>query len=291
MPIRLKRDAVVVFGLAALLVFAKYNLTRLMMTPLGQDPCDAVGVFAFTIVILIPLVSLVRAFGPYRKGPTSAAQCLHVIRSQQAVVLAVFITLAADTVALARHPSMWISAGSRNKLLAWLGIFAAVVLAGQLLTLAARRTLPRVGPTRWKQAALALVLAILLLVFCPEWPSDNSSTTAHILTVVLGALVVFVPMRFLLPVLVPYESDEVHSGAALFSTASEWCSLLVGVLMGALGFWADTLKWAGALRYVRHVLAIAPLLVAYAFLGEPLGFLPRRAKRSDRWPDRQGVLS
>src|SRR5260370_26461340 len=99
MPIRLKRNAVVVFGLAALLVFAKYNLTRLMMTPLGQDPCDAVGVFAFTIVILIPLVSLVRAFGPYRKGPASAAQCLHVIRWQQEAVLAIFITLAADTYA------------------------------------------------------------------------------------------------------------------------------------------------------------------------------------------------
>ncbi len=37
--------------------------------------------------------------------------------------------------------------------------------------------------------------------------------------------------------------------------------------MGAFGFWADTHKWAGALRYVRHVLAIAPLLLAYAFLG------------------------
>jgi hypothetical protein len=282
MPIRLKRNAVVVFGLAALLVFAKYNLTLLMMTPLGQDPCDAVGVFAFTIVVLIPLVSLVRAFGPYRKGSASAAQCLHVIRSQQAVVLAVFITLAADTVALARHPSMWVSAGSHNKLLAWLGIFAAVALAGQLLTLVEQRTLPRVGPTRWKRAALAPALAILLLVFCPEWPSDNSSTTAHILTVVLGALVVFVPMRFLLPVLVPYKSDEVHSDAALFSTASEWCALLVGILMGAFGFWADTHKWAGALRYVRHVLAIAPLLLAYAFLGEPLGFVPRGARLSDR---------
>lgn len=231
MPIRLKRNAVVVFGLAVVLVFAKYNLTRLMMIPLRQDPCDAVAIFAFTIIILIPLVSLVRAFGPYRKGPASAAQCLHAIRSQQAVVLAVFITLAADTIALARHPSMWISTGSHNELLAWLGIFAAVAFAGQLLTLAALRTLPPVGPTRWKQATLAPALAILLLIFCPEWPSDNSSTTTHILTVVLGALVVFVPMRFLLPVFVPHESDEVHSGTALFSTTSEWCALLVGVQM------------------------------------------------------------
>ena len=91
----------------------------------------------------------------------------------------------------------------------------------------------------------------------------------------LGALVVFVPMRFLLPVFVPYKSDEVHGGTPLFSTASEWGALLGGVLMGAFGFWADTHKWAGALRSVRPVLAIAPLLLAYAFLGESLGFVPR----------------
>jgi len=275
MPIRFKRDAVVVFGLAAVLVFAKHNLARHRMTPLQQNPCDAVGVFAFTIVILVPLISMVRVFRPYRKGLASAAQRLHVIRSHQAVVLAVLITLVADSVALARHPLMWISARSHNKLLTWLGIFAAVAFAGQLLTLTAQRTLPRVGPTRWKLAALAPALAILLLVFCPEWPSDNSSTTVHILTVVLGALVVFAPMRFLLPVLVPRKSDEGRRGAAPFGAGSEWGALLVGVLMGAFGFWADTHKWAGALRYVRPVLAIAPLPVAYAFLGEPLGLVPR----------------
>src|SRR5436853_7520249 len=81
MPIRFKRDAVVVFGLAAVLVFAKHNLARHRMTPLQQDPCDAVGVFAFTIVILVPLISMVRVFRPYRKGLASAAQRRHVMRS------------------------------------------------------------------------------------------------------------------------------------------------------------------------------------------------------------------
>lgn len=45
--------------------------------------------------------------------------------------------------------------------------------------------------------------------------------------------------------------------------------------MGALGFWADAHKFGGGLRYMRYGGVIAGLLVAYAFLGEPLGFGPR----------------
>ena len=42
--------------------------------------------------------------------------------------------------------------------------------------------------------------------------------------------------------------------------------------MGAFGFWADTHKVGSA--PLRHGLGIAGLIVAYAFLGEPLGFVP-----------------
>src|SRR5207237_8956750 len=103
MPIRFKRDAVVVFGLAAVLVFAKHNLARHRMTPLQQDPCDAVGVFAFTIVILVPLISMVRVFHGYWKVLASAAQLLHVVTSHQAVVVAVLISIVTDSVALGSH--------------------------------------------------------------------------------------------------------------------------------------------------------------------------------------------
>ena len=242
MPTQRKNSALIL-GMVAVLGFAKYNIARLTVaTPFSQDPCDAVWAFAFFTIALIVVVSVVRAFRPYRNGSASTAQGIFIIRSQQAFALAVFITLVADVIALARHPSMWISAASRNKLLVWLGVFAAVSLA-----------------------------TILLLVLCPEWPSDNSSQTAHTFPVVLGALVVFVPIRFLLPVLVPFESDEEHWGRKLVGTVSEWSVLLGGVLMFAFGFWADTHRWGGTLRYLRSILAIAPLLVAYAFLGEPLG--------------------
>jgi hypothetical protein len=275
MPTRLK-NAALILGMVVVLVFAKYNLPS--VTPFAQDPCDAVWAFAFTTILLIVVVSVVRVFRPYRNGPAPTAQWIFAMRLQQAFALPVFMTLVADVIALARHPS-WISAASRNRLLAWLGILAAVVLSTQLVILAAQRTLPQDASTRWKRVALALAAAILLLLLSPEWPSDNSSQTAHILTVALGALVVFLPTRFLLPVLVPFEPNEEHGGRALFrSTASEWSALLVGVLMFAFGFWADIHKWAGTLRYMNPpILTIAPFLVAYALLGKPLGLVPKES--------------
>jgi hypothetical protein len=277
MSMRLKHAAIIL-GMAAALAFAKYQLARLMVRPFSFDPCDAVNVFSFITIMMVAVVSLFRVFRPYSQGPTPAAQHIYVIRSQQAFALAVFTTLAADVIALARHLSPWDGSVWRTQLLAWLGVYAAVALAAQLLVFAAQRTLPQGASTRWKRGASVLAAAILLLVFCPEWPIDNSSQTAHILTVVLGALVVFVPMRFLLPVVVPCESNRGLSGRALFSSASEWGALVAGVLLFSFGFWADMHKWNGTLRYVRPSLAIAPMLIAYAFLGESLGLIPRESQ-------------
>jgi len=73
MPTRFKRDAIALFGLAAVLAFTKYNLARLPVRPFGLDPCDAVNVFAFITIMMVAVVSLFRAFGPYSQAPSSAA--------------------------------------------------------------------------------------------------------------------------------------------------------------------------------------------------------------------------
>jgi hypothetical protein len=131
MPTRFKRDAIALFGLAAVLAFAKYNLARLPVRPFGLDPCDAVNVFAFITIMMVAVVSLFRAFRPYSQGPTSAVQHIYVIRSQQAFVLAVFTTLAANVVDLARHPSVWVGSVWRTQMLAWLSVYAAVGITMQ----------------------------------------------------------------------------------------------------------------------------------------------------------------
>jgi len=204
MPSRLKVNSAVLIVLAGLFVFAKYNLTRLRVPPFGLDPCDAVMHFAFFTMVLA-LIGSLRALRPYKEGLTYAAQNAYVGRSQQAAALAGFSALMAHVVALARHPSMWVRADWRSQLLVWLGVFAAVPVAMELLVLAGQpiRTLA-VSPYR-NRAALACSLALIALVFCPEYGSDLSSETAHILTVILGGLVVFVPIGYLLHFLVPYQ--------------------------------------------------------------------------------------
>lgn len=79
-------------------------------------------------------------------------------------------------------------------------------------------------------------------------------------------------MRFLLPVLVPREPHQSVS-ETLFFTASEMIAFSLGVLMVAFFFWEGSV---GAMTRARRDLAsIAPLLIAYAFLGQPLGLLPK----------------
>lgn len=276
MPALLKRNAMIVLGLAVLFVISKYRVTLLRMPPLGQDPCDAVC--AFTIVMALPItaLSLARAFRRYRIAPASQTQCLFLIRAQQAVVLAVFITLIAYVFALARHPSLWISAAGRSKLLAWIGTLGVASIGTQLLIRTPRPT-ARSGSATWKSVVVGFAVPVLILAFSPEWPIDNSSETTHILTIICAAFVVFAPMRVLLPALVPIERDEVQ-----FSTAREWIALIFGILLGALAFWGGISKVGGAFRFAHHALLdfwVAALLIGYAVLRRPLGLGLAKAAR------------
>lgn len=63
------------------------------------------------------------------------------------------------------------------------------------------------------RVALVAGATVAILFVCPEYGIDYSSETAHILTVAVGGLVVLVPMRLLLPVLVPPGSSETYGCA------------------------------------------------------------------------------
>jgi hypothetical protein len=54
----------------------------------------------------------------------SPVQTQYLRRTQAAVPLSILVTLAADAVAMVRHPRMWIGTASQNKLLA---LFAGMV--------------------------------------------------------------------------------------------------------------------------------------------------------------------
>jgi hypothetical protein len=286
MPKVLKRNAVIVLGLAALFywsfMFAKHDPALRNVIPFGDDPYDAVGSFGVIVGILIALLSLFRAFRPYREAP-SIAQRVYLVRSQEAVVLAIFITVASDAVAMARHPAMWMDAASRGKLVALLGVLVIITAAVQLLIRAAQEKLEGFGTRRWGVPASATALAILILAAYPEHLINRTAT--HLVTVVAADLLLFALMRVLLNALVPYASDgermEKRAARGRFRTAGQrWgIALLAGVLIGAFVFLTEMGEGSSALPWAREVfvasvyiaLGLAGILIAYAFLGKPLG--------------------
>ena len=68
-----KRNAVIVFGLAAFFywafMFAKNDPHLRNIIPFGTDPYDAIGSFAAIVGMMIALLSLVRAFRPRATAP------------------------------------------------------------------------------------------------------------------------------------------------------------------------------------------------------------------------------
>jgi hypothetical protein len=297
MPRALRRNAVIVLGLAAFFswsfMFAKHDPSLRNAIPFGDDPYDAVGSFAVIVGTLIALLSFLRAFWLYREAP-SMAQRVYLVRSQEAVVLAVFITLATDAIAMARHPSMWMGAASRNKLIALLGVLLIITAAVQWLIRAAQQKLEGFGTTRWAVPASVTLFAILILAAYPERLIDHTAT--HLLTVVAADLLLFALMRLLLNALVPYASDGEPMGKQAtrgrFPTAGRrWAiALLAGILIGAFCFLGEMSEGSSALPWGRLVfvasvytaLGLAGILIAYAFLGEPLGLGSRSRAASSR---------
>src|SRR5438876_1175907 len=100
MPRSQKRNALIIVGLVVLFqwsfMFLKHDPALRDVIPFGVDPYDAVGSFALIIGTLIALLSLVRAFRPYRTHAPSSAQRLYLVRAQMAVVLSILLTRVAD---------------------------------------------------------------------------------------------------------------------------------------------------------------------------------------------------
>jgi hypothetical protein len=111
---------------------------------------------------------LARAFRPYRKQPPTKAQCVYLVRSQEAVALAVLLTLLADTVALARHPSLWARAVSGRELIVLLGGVAVIALGVQSVVRNSQRQMADTRSTPWGRAIFTLLLATFVLAVCPN---------------------------------------------------------------------------------------------------------------------------
>lgn len=277
MQANLRRNAVLVSALALFFwwgfMFAKHDSLLRPIIPFGEDPYDAVSSFGAIAAILLALLSIVRAFFPLWAGRGRSP--IYVLRAQAAVPFCVLVTIAAEAVAMVRHVPEWVGKPGSARL----------VTLQIALTLSASAALGLIRDTKSRVTAPAAAVwagSLLLLAFYPEQWIGN--TPGHLLTVVLGATFLFVPVSALVkswlpntPVTEPasevtQRSGRRYTGFALATT--------VGLLIGVAAYAGElseekSLPPLSQIVFVGSIylgLGASGLIIAYACLGRLLGF-------------------
>jgi hypothetical protein len=160
----------------------------------ANDPYDAVGSFAVQFALFVAVVSLIRALRRYSPSIPIEPQRRLLARGLVLIWLTVAMTLIADAIALIRHPSVWISQPAGHVLAAMLGITA---LCTGLLAWRVRSGAWTSPPAPARKvppvAAVAIFAAsVVILALYPEGFRDT--THGALLTVVAGAILLFVPL-------------------------------------------------------------------------------------------------
>lgn len=272
------RNSIAVAALAALFwwgfMFLKHDPALRDIIPFGDDPYDGLGSGGVILAAILTIVALVRAFRPSLAIPSNARR-LYLVRTEVAVILCVWITLGGDAVAMTRHVAKWIASPARNELLSVLGAMALASAAVFML----------IAPWRGRQytarrcivAAAAVAAAMIALALYPERLIQNFGM--HLLTCIAADLMLFGPMRPLLSALVP--GDAAAAPASAGPAVPRWgIVLLVGMAVGVFAFLGEMTEGSGTLPALRVLLvaavfiglAVAGLLIAYAFVAKPLGF-------------------
>lgn len=296
MPAKQKVVSVVIVGVAVafqwFFMFTKHDPSLRPVIPFDDDPYDALGSFTSIVDILLCLLLLWRAFRPYAGRAPLPGQIQYLRRTHAAVPLLILVTLAADAIAMVRHPRMWIGADSQNKLLA---LFAGMmVVSGGTLWLV-RSTAPEIAVARRRNAKISswvvASISLLILAFYPEHLIQRLST--HLVTVLIGDLLLFAPVSVLLRSLLPdpETSEEGHAPTRLGSVLVWTGGVLAALLIGIWLFLAEMTEGGGPMPPLRLRLLVASvyigltvggMLVAVAFLRRPLGLGQSKIAPSNR---------
>lgn len=212
MPRKLQVRAFLTFILAVLFYFffqlTKHNPALSQVNAFAEDPYDAVGSFGVLLALFTALLSSVRAFRPYQPHKASDYQMTLLVRGEALTCFSVVVTLVADSIAMIRHPSLWMGFPAGYLLAALLGGMALLTaLVGWLIFDSTRRSV-------WLSRQGALVRAIgvslagiLILALYPEnW---RQSVPGALFTIVVGMVCLFVSVWALgMAVSAPVETQD-----------------------------------------------------------------------------------
>ena len=279
---RPKINAFLVCGLALFFSYAfflfKHNPAFRNIIPFAEDPYDAIGSLAFIAGNLLAATCLVRVLLPRLVGRSGGS--LYVARTQAAVALCVLITVFTDAIAMLRHLSQWRGSSGEIALLMILSSLLAASV-GVLIVIRPRDQPASFG--RWTTTCIVFIAPLLCLWFYPEFLIHN--TVAHIITCDIADVLLVAPVAFFALTLFPGEASptsHVARSSHGFGSIPRWTIIaLLGLFIGLTAFFAEIRESAGALHIARLAfvgsvyayLGLSGLLITYAFLRKPLGFL------------------
>jgi hypothetical protein len=285
MSVAVRVNAVLTVLLAAVFGYAfnvlKHDPALSRLIPFANDPYDSVGSFAAIVVLPLAILALLRAFRHSTRNMPIAMGIVRAVRVQVAVVLAVLVTVCADTVALLRHPARWSGVSGAVEVITIL--VGLVVIAGGL-GIAMRRTLdnPSVdspaGASR--RSVMATTVSIVVLALFPE--SIVKTVVGELLALATGIVLLFWLMSSWLVVLVPGEMSLARDDQSSHRTHGSrlaWAgAVTAGLAVGGYLLWLESHEDGGIAP--GKVLLVAcvylgagafGLATALAFLRKPLG--------------------
>jgi hypothetical protein len=288
-------SAVVVFVLAILFFLffdvEKHTPAFIPVNPFATDPYDAIGSYAIQAAFVCGALAVFRAFRLSPSGVPTAEQRLLLIRTQLAAVLAVIITLLGDVVALVRHTSIWVGSGAGYALSALVGglLLMALIVATIVARAGGARTIAT-SSRPWAQALVVSLVALLALALYPEELTQTAGIPGALLTVIVGALLLFVPLWAVVTALVPYAMNDSLPSVLRWLRQHPYvlgAVVLAGMAVG-LAVYAREGMVEGVPRDVAKVarvalvymsLEAAGVLIGFVALSRSLGLLPAHRRR------------
>ena len=259
--------------------FTKQDPTFSAVNPFATDPYDAIGSFAVQGTMFFTALMLLRTFRPFQSGLPSRDAITLLVRSQIVILLAVIVTLASDCVALLRHPSMWLGQADGAQLaLLTVGFGLVVGIVAVYVIRSTKKDAAPPEPKLWKKPLLVSILAALILFLYPERAIE--STPGALLTVIVGAFLLFLPLRAWAEVLSPARANRPN----ILPLGWLWAGVIVaGIGLGLAVVFLELTQDGGTFDLANQAfiiavyigLEVAGVMIGYTFLGKFLGLFER----------------
>lgn len=253
-----RRLTIIVTPIALVMIhlWIKAHITRLRPLPISTDPCDAVNAAGFAVIFISAIWALV----VYVRNTRSKQQEAVPWRTAESVILAVFMTVAAETIALLRNRSFLHP--EQKGIFYLLALETLAIIVAQASIISARSAIHH--RPRYLAVALSVAGPLFLLAVTPEWPIYGNTLVRHLLTVLTGFCALLLPVHSI-PLLLTGEKPGLPTNA-------EKLTFALGLFLVLAGFWQ--LGHASATSRIAFLIILAGCLaLTIAELARPLGIV------------------